>query len=313
MTKHDQLRKIIDENCIVGRSYQDFLFGLKRSGCELKVGKQLSIKILGAKKFIRFDTLGEDYSDVAIMEKLRGVRDVPSWKKDDSDAERKAGEYLAATQKSNVPSLLVDIERKLREGKGEGYRRWASTYNLKQAAKTLIFLQENGIDTYDDLQKKAAVVSGKHYRLSQEIREIEAKQKAIAELQRQIGAYSKTRVVYQEYKAIKKPKTQQEFYECHRAAIDICRSAKKYFDEQKLGGKLPPIATLKQEWATFDSEKKLLYKDYHALTPRHKELQTAMMNARNMLGINANGQMREQTYDQSQALQCTKSHSHDSR
>jgi len=184
---------------------------------------------------------------------------------------------------------------------------------LKQASKTLIWLQEQGIDTYDDLQKKATVVGGKHYRLSQEIREIEAKQKDISELQRQIGAYNKTRVVYQEYKAIKKPKKQQEFYEDHRAAIDICRAAKKYFNEQKLGGKLPPIATLKQVWATLDSEKKSLYKDYHALTLRHKELQTALMNARNILGINANGQIREQTYYQSQTRQRTKSHSYDAR
>jgi hypothetical protein len=315
-TKHDQLLKIIDENCIIGRSYQDFLTGLKRSGCELKVGKQLSVKIPGAKKFIRFDTLGDDYSDAAIMEKLRGVRDVPSWKKDDADAERKAVEYIAkqnAQLVGNAPNLLIDIQSKIREGAGDGYVRWMQIFNLKAAARTLIFLQENNIDSYDDLRVKSAIASSEFANRGNKLHEIEAKQKDITELQRQIGAYNKTRVVYQEYKAIKKPKKQQEFYECHRAAIDICRAAKKYFNEQKLDGKLPPIATLKQEWATLDSEKKLLYKDYHALTPRHKELQTALMNAQNILDIDASGQIREQTYDQSQTRQRTKSHIYDAR
>jgi hypothetical protein len=49
------------------------------------------------------------------------------------------------------------------------------------------------------------------------------------------------------------------------------RAAKKYFDAQGLKGKLPPIAPLKQAWATFESEKKLFYKDYHAIKPWHKE------------------------------------------
>jgi hypothetical protein len=41
---------------------------------------------------------------------------------------------------------------------------------------------------------------------------------------------------------------------------------------------------LKQEWAALESEKKLLYKKHHEVKLRHKELQTALINADNMLG-----------------------------
>jgi predicted nucleic acid-binding Zn-ribbon protein len=162
---------------------------------------------------------------------------------------------------------------------------------LKQAAKTLLWLQENGIDSYDDLKARASSVSGEVRRLTSEIREIETKQKDIADLQKQIGTYGKTRKVYETYR---KSGWDSSFYEANRADITLHRAAKKYFDAQGLKGKLPPIATLKQEWATLESEKKLLYKDYYAVKPRHKELQTALMNADNLLrGYNLQEQERQ--------------------
>jgi hypothetical protein len=69
----------------------------------------------------------------------------------------------------------------------------------------------------------------------------------------------------------------------HTADIILHRAAKKYFGSQNLGGKLPPIATLKQEWATLESQRKLAYKDYYALKERNKELQTALANVNEIL------------------------------
>ena len=50
--------------------------------------------------------------------------------------------------------LLVDIQAKLSEGKGEGYARWAKRYNLKEMSKTLIFLQENKIGSIEEMQER---------------------------------------------------------------------------------------------------------------------------------------------------------------
>ncbi|GHT86213.1 hypothetical protein FACS18947_5870 [Bacteroidia bacterium] len=130
------------------------------------------------------------------------------------------------------------------------------------------------------MKAKASAASAKNRRLIQEIRDIETKQKDIAELQKRIGVYSKTRKTYETYR---KSGWDRSFYDANATDIILHRAAKKYFDAQGLKGKLPPIATLKQEWATLESEKKLLYKDYHAVKPRHKELQTALMNADNIL------------------------------
>ena len=279
-TAREQLCDLIDANLIVGQQFSDFLVKLKRAGCEVKLGKHTAVKLPGGKKFLRFDTIGGDYSEDALRERLMGKREVTPRVKVDDDAERKAAEYLAEANKSHAPSLMIDIQAKIREGKGAGYEQWAKIFNVKQAAKTVLWLQENGIDTYDDLKARAASASGEHRRLAQEIRDLDAKQKDISDLQKQIGTYGKTRAVYEKYRA---SGWDRDFFEANRADITLHRAAKKFFDSQNLKGKLPPIASLKQEWATLESEKKLLYRDYHALTPRYKELQTALMNADNIL------------------------------
>jgi hypothetical protein len=66
-------------------------------------------------------------------------------------------------------------------------------------AKTLIWLKENNIDTYEDLCRRASAASGEFHGINQRLREIESRQKSIAELQKQIGTYGKTRDTYSAY------------------------------------------------------------------------------------------------------------------
>jgi len=66
-------------------------------------------------------------------------------------------------------------------------------------------------------------------------------------------------------------------YDVHVTDIILCETAKRFFDKAGFNKKqkLPSINTLKQEWATLDSEKKTLYRDYHKLNDRRKPEQTA--------------------------------------
>ena len=57
--------------------------------------------------------------------------------------------------------MLIDIQKKLQEGKGDGYVRWAKNFNVKQTAQTLLFLREQGITDYKQLQLRIAEVNRK--------------------------------------------------------------------------------------------------------------------------------------------------------
>ncbi|GHV48429.1 hypothetical protein FACS189499_07820 [Clostridia bacterium] len=155
---------------------------------------------------------------------------------------------------------------------------------MKSAAKTLIFLQENGIDSYDELKKKSSSASGEFAILSKKIKDADSRLKEITELQKYIGQYSKTRDTYAKYKA---NGWSREFYDEFTADILLHRAAKKFFDKQGYKDKLPSINQLKQEYAATLVEKKKLYLGYHDLRENSRELAVAKANAERILGISS--------------------------
>jgi hypothetical protein len=265
------LCEIIDNFVSVGITLTEFFERLKQAGCEIKTGKRISIKPPQSKKFFRLDKLGEDYSYEAILERLSGKRIVTK--------------EIATKVK---PNLLIDIQAKIAEGKGAGYEHWAKIFNLKQLSKTLIFLKEKGIETYEDLVSKSSEMSAKVNELNTTIRGIDSRLKEISELQKFIGTYGKTKEKYQAWRNIKNKKKAEEFYEVpeNRADIVLHQAAKKFFNEHKnlrVDGKIPSIKSLKQEWAKLKSEKSSLYKDYNKIKGDAKELAVAKQNAEAVL------------------------------
>ena len=125
-------------------------------------------------------------------------------------------------------TLLIDIQKKINEGKGAAYENWAKLYNLKQATRALIYLKENGIDSYDDLVQKSSSASGSFQNKLTRIKEIETRQKEISELQKQIGVYSKTRATYSAYL---RSGRDQAFYNSEATDIILCEAARSHAHE----------------------------------------------------------------------------------
>lgn len=110
------------------KDFEVFLQKLERQGYKAKRGKHTAVKGKGQKRFIRFRTLGTGYSEDEIKAVLAGK------------AEHKP--YQKQPLKEQPFQLLVDIQRKMAEGKSVGYKKWATKFNLKEMSKTLLFLQE---------------------------------------------------------------------------------------------------------------------------------------------------------------------------
>jgi len=158
----DQLRAAIDVAIAHKPANIETLFDrLREDGYEIKTGKQPAFRGKDQKRFIRLDTLGTGYAMDDLLSVLTGEKEHTPQKR-----------TIPVKSKPEV-SLLVDIEEKIRQGKGAGYVQWAKTFNLKEAAKTLVFLKENGIDSYDDLVKKSSAASGDFSELTKKIKDAE--------------------------------------------------------------------------------------------------------------------------------------------
>ncbi len=270
----EQLRGMMDDALAGCKDYDGFLSALRSAGVETKRGKQWAFKLPGAGKFVRQDTLGEEYSPQGIRERISGKRVV-------------VPKLKIATPVTTVakPNLLVDIQEKMRQGYGEGYRRWATTFNLKESAKTLLFLQERGLDDYGLLAERAAAATTRFNDLSGAIKTAEKRLAEIATLQKHIGAYGKTREVYKQYRALPQQK-RAVFFEEHRADIAVHIAAKEHFNslDYSKNKKLPAMDVLRREYAVLDAERRKLSQNYRTARDEMVTLQRAKQNVDSILG-----------------------------
>jgi hypothetical protein len=146
------------------------------------------------------------------------------------------------------------------------------------------------IDSYSDLKRKTLAAADEFDSLSGKIKDADKKLKDIAELQKQISTYGRTRAVYEAYK---KSGWDRAYYDANAADIILHRAAKKFFDAQGFKGKLPSINQLKQNYAATLAGKKKLYADYHRLRDSSKELAVAKANADRLLDITETTQNRD--------------------
>ena len=277
-TIREQLERIIDAALTDCKDFDSFLAALKKLGVEVKQGKHLAFKIPSGKQFIRCSSLGEDYSEATILERISGKRIIPP-----------KAEWTA-------PNLLIDIQAKLQQAHSPGYERWASVFNLKEMAKTLNYLTEHGLLAYADLEAACDAAVQKYHEFSDCTKANSARMQEISDLQKHIGAYHKAREIYVQYRKLP-PKKQEEFYVEHTSAIISCEAAKRYFDSLGLK-KLPSIQSLKQEYAALLAENKKLYPDQKKAKAEMMELLTARHNTSRILGLTEEEKQQEQRQEE---------------
>lgn len=184
-------------------------------------------------------------AEAAICERLTGMCPAP--------VKRRA----AAPTIPQKPNLLIDIQAKLQQANSPGFERWAKLYNLKEMAKTLLYLQENGLEDYDALAQASETVGARFDALTERTKANDKRTKEISELQKHIGAYGKTREIYAQYRKLP-PKKAARFYQEHTSEILSCQAAKRYFDSLGMK-KLPSIQSLKQGYDALMAENKKSY------------------------------------------------------
>ena len=276
-SNRDRLCSVIDE--ILQQkptAYEDFLQKLELQGYEIKRGKYTSVKGARQKRFIRFRTLGDGYSEEEIKAVLAG--------------KAKHQPYQKQPPKEQPFQLLVDIQAKLAEGKGGGYERWAKKHNLKEMSKTLIFLQEQKIGSAADLKERADAALSRYHELGDSIKSSEKRLAEIAVLRAHIVNYAKTRPVYDAYR---KSGYSKKFLEEHRTEITLHKAAKVAFNESGLK-MLPKVKDLNAEFSALLIKKKALYPEYRKVRDEMQDIVKAQKNVELFLAEEKDSKEKEQ-------------------
>ena len=259
-TVKDTLRKQISDVLDIAMSFEDFSDKLlQQYGITVKESRgRLSYLPAGRTKFIRAHSIGDKFEKELVLAALK------------ENADRKR----AIQFKPDRIGKLVDIQAKLKQGKGIGYERWAKKHNLKAMAQTLILLEEKGLTDEDALDQRITELDTKFHDSLAVVKDLEGRMKATTELRYHIAAYTSTKNVAQQLKTAKRPAV---FEEQHRAELTAYRAAAAYFKANNIA-KLPSPKKLEAEYAQLASEKAKFYEQYKETKEELLKLKTAKQN-----------------------------------
>ena len=263
-----KLKQTIDRLVITAKDYDDFLRLMQEAGYEIKTGKYISFRAEGQERFTRSKTIGENYTEERIKERI-------------------AGRTPRRNRRQTVPkgiSLIGDIQERIRLIDSKGYEYKAKLTILKEAARTLNYLTENNLLQYADLEKKVEDVHSSYDRTGKELKVVEARLREVQPLIKNISNYQRLKPVYD---AFQKAKDKPSFKAKHEAELVIFEAARSTLLAMQGDEKLPSLKTLQAEQQRLLDEQQRLYDERAKLKKEVKQIETIKSNVDTFLAPSA--------------------------
>ena len=254
-----KLKQTIDRLVITAKDYDDFLRLMQEAGYEIKTGKYISFRAEGQERFTRSKTIGENYTEERIKERI-------------------AGRTPRRSQRQATPkgiSLIGDIQERIRLIDSKGYEHKAKLTILKEAARTLNYLTENNLLQYADLEKKVEDVHSSYDRTGKELKGVEARLREVQPLIKNISNYQRLKPVYD---AFQKAKDKPGFKAKHEAELVIFEAARSTLLAMQGDEKLPSLKTLQTGQQRLLEEQQRLYDERVKLKKEVKQIETIKSN-----------------------------------
>ena len=263
-----KLKQTIDRLVITAKDYDDFLRLMQEAGYEIKPGKYISFRAEGQERFTRSKTIGENYTEERIKERI-------------------AGRTPRRSQRQTTPkgiSLIGDIQERIRLIDSKGYEHKAKLTILKEAARTLNYLTDNNLLQYADLEKKVEDVHSSYDRTGKELKGVEARLREVQPLIKNISNYQRLKPVYD---AFQKAKDKPGFKAKHEAELVIFEAARSTLLAMQGDEKLPSLKTLQAQQQRLLDEQQRLYDERAKLKKEVKQIETIKSNVDTFLAPSA--------------------------
>ncbi len=249
-----KLKSVIDRLLPACADLEYLLRRLQEEGYEIRRGQYISCRASNQERFTRLKTLGVDYTEAALAARIAG-RTRPSKRTKALDG---STQRIAVIQGNQSPGL----------------QHWAKLQKLKEGAKTLNYLAEHGIDSYEALDGRLAELNAA---VDDSIASIKTVEGRIAELNliaKYAATYRKCRPVYNRYR---KSEDKEKFLRGHESEIILFEAATH--ELRRLGAvPLPAAEKLEAELSELTAQKGTLYAQYTAAKRQAKEYDTIKRN-----------------------------------
>ena len=221
-------------------SWDEFLKNMEELDYEVKNGKYVAFKHKDKKRFTRAKTIGEDYTEDKIKERINEAiknRNNPNKKR-----------------VNNVINLSTS--KKVKTSKG--YEFWATKHNIKAMAETIVELRNLGINSQAQLEKLIQETANDRQNIMDEIKNIENQMSELSNDMENVHTINKYREIYKYHK---KNPNDKEFESEYKSELTIyIKSAE---DILKKYGKLPDTKNILDQLDKLQLAKEKLMDKYN--------------------------------------------------
>ena len=177
---------------------------------------------------------------------------------------------------------MTDLQTNVKAMQNQAYAQKVKIGNLQQMANTLIFIQNQGYDTREDLEKQTSDIQMKMEEVQNHLSELTSKMKTLNSQIHYTGQYFASKSVYAEFL---KSRNKKKFRQEHSSEIRSYEEARDWLKAFYPDGKMLSMKTLKSQKSelqvSIDAQKSVVkqFRDYH------KELEIAGANVDAILGM----------------------------
>lgn len=178
--------------------------------------------------------------------------------------------------------LVTDLQTNVKAMQNQAYAQKVKIGNLQQMANTLIYIQDYGYDTREDLKNQTLDIQAKMEAAQNQLSELTSKMKTLNSQIHYTGQYFASKSVYAEFL---KSRNKKKFRQEHSSEIRSYEEARGWLKAFYPDGKMMSMKTLKSQKSelqeSIDAQKSVVkqFRDYH------KELEITSANVDAILGM----------------------------
>lgn len=229
----------IDRLIKQSKNWDEFLSKMTTRGYEIKQGKHIAFKYKDKERFTRAKTIGEDYTEERIKERIV-----------------EAVNTRSTMPKSRVKKV-IDVESNPKVKESKGYEFWAKKHNLKVMADSVIFLREQGIKSIAQLDVLIQERANKRQELQEKIKLIDDKSDQLATVMEHAHTIKQFKEIYKYHKDNPNDKQFENEYSREIALYKVAAT-----DLLETYKKLPDTKELLNELDSIQEKKNTLMKEY---------------------------------------------------
>lgn len=187
--------------------------------------------------------------------------------------------YKNLSQKDNIYKKIIDVNsEKVKNNKG--LEIWAKRQNLKSMAKLLSYLQEVGLDSYEDFNAKYSVAKGSYQSNLKEIKKVESEINKLMEILKYATDFTNYKSINDDFR---NARNQENFFMSHESELIIFNTAKRKLQEYNVPLDRIRLSKLKNELYLLKQKKNDLYIKFKDVKAEYNKVNTIKQNIENFL------------------------------